>query len=70
MSVSPNDLAAHGTAGPRRSRRERRIRSRLRELCDEVLASYRIAQGADLVTSDERDAAEQMLRSLTPRLAR
>jgi hypothetical protein len=46
------------------------MRGRLRELCEEVLASYRIAQGEDLVTPDERDSAEQMLRTLTPRLAR
>ena len=70
MSVSPIDLASRGSTGPRRGRKERRLRSRLRELCDEVLASYRIAQGADLVTPDERDEAEHMLRSLTPRLAR
>ena len=70
MSVSSNDIADRAPVGPRRGRKERRLRGRLRELCDEVLASYRIAQGADLVTQDERDAAEHMLRSLTPRLAR
>jgi hypothetical protein len=70
MSVSTNDLASRAPQGPRRSRQDRRIRGRLRELCDEVLASYRMAQGADLVTPDERDAAEHMLRSFTPRLAR
>jgi len=41
-----------------------------RELCEEVLASYRVAQGQDLVTPEERDTAQQMLRSLTPRVAR
>lgn len=70
MSVSTNELTSRGPNGPRRSRRDRRVRGRLRELCEEVLASYRVAQGEDLVTPDERDSAEHMLRSLTPRLAR
>ena len=55
--------------GPRRGS-DRRFRARLRELCDEVLASYRAAQGEDLVTDDERSEAEQILRTLTPSVAR
>ena len=55
--------------GLRRVRDDRRTKGRLRELCEEVLASYRLAQGEDLVTQDDRDAAEQYLRSFTPRLA-
>lgn len=55
--------------GPRRGS-DRRLRTRLRELCDEVLASYRVAQGEDLVTPDERQEAEQLLRNLTPSMAR
>jgi hypothetical protein len=71
MSISFDQLAMDGPTGPRRrSRTDRRVRSRLRELCEEVLASYRMAQGQDLVTPDEREQAEQMLRSLTPRLSR
>jgi hypothetical protein len=54
----------------RRARGDRRTRTRLRELCDEVLASYRLAQGQDLVTSEDRDVAAQLLRSLTPGVAR
>ena len=70
MSVSTNEFASSGRGLPRRNRQDRRIRGRLRELCEEVLLSYRMAQGQDLVTPDERDSAEHMLRSLTPRLAR
>ena len=71
MSISIEQLAMEGPMGPRRrTRRDRRVKGRLRELCEEVLASYRMAQGQDLVTPDEREAAQQMLRSLTPRLAR
>ena len=70
MRVSIEDYRTRGPEGPRRSRQDRRVRGRLRELCEEVLASYRVAQGQDLVTSEERDTAQQMLRSLTPRVAR
>jgi hypothetical protein len=55
---------------PRRQRQDRRTRGRLRELCDEVLASYRLAQGQDLLSQEERESAQQVLRSLTPRVAR
>ena len=54
----------------RRHRQDRRTRVRLRELCDEVLASYRLAQGQDLLSPEEREAAQQVLRELTPRMAR
>jgi hypothetical protein len=61
--------------GPRRQREDRgtgdrRSRGRLRELCEEVLASYRVAQGEDLVTAEDRQVAEQVLRGLTPSVAR
>ena len=71
MSISIEQLAMNGPMGPRRrTRTDRRVRSRLRDLCEEVLASYRMAQGQDLVTPDEREQAEQILRSLTPKLSR
>lgn len=54
----------------RRSRQDRRTRVRLRELCEEVLASYRMAQGQDLLSSEERESAQQVLRQLTPSVAR
>lgn len=53
----------------RRTRSERRTKARLRELCDEVLASYRLAAGEDLVTPEDREVAEQYLRNMTPKLA-
>ncbi|MEX2178918.1 MAG: hypothetical protein WD801_09425 [Gemmatimonadaceae bacterium] len=55
--------------GPRRQRGDRRTRERLRDLCDEVLASYRLAQGQDLVSAEDREVAGQLLPSMTPRLA-
>ena len=69
-SRNGTNRAARGAKGAGRDGNERRTRNRLRELCDEVLASYRIAQGQDLVTAEDREAANQLLRSLTPRAAR
>lgn len=40
---------------------DRRSRLRLRDLCDEVLASYRAARGADPISATDRAAAEQLL---------
>ena len=55
---------------PRRRSQDRRTRTRLRELCEEVLASYRLAQGQDLLSSEERESAQQVLRQLAPQVAR
>ena len=70
-----SDVLNRGAAGPRRQRTDRRggdrrTRSRLRDLCDEVLASYRLAQGQEVLSSEERDSAKQLLRQLTPSVAR
>jgi hypothetical protein len=54
----------------RRQRQDRRTRARLRDLCDEVLASYRLAQGQDFLSPEEREAAHQVLRELTPQVAK
>jgi hypothetical protein len=53
-------------AGPRPVASERRNRQRLRELCDEVIASYRVARGEELFS--ERDRADA--RTLLPTLKR
>ena len=45
---------------------ERRTRARLRELCDEVLASYRVARGRDLWTDEERHEARSVLERVAP----
>ena len=70
MFGSTSEITNRGPRGPRRQRSERRTHGRLRDLCDEVLASYRVAQGEDLVTADDRQIAQQVLRSLTPSVAR
>ena len=45
---------------------ERRTRARLRDLCDEVLASYRVARGRDLWTDEERHEARDVLARVAP----
>jgi hypothetical protein len=44
----------------------RRTRLRLRELCDEVLASYRVATGRDPMTRAERESSTSLLRRVAP----
>lgn len=43
---------------------ERRTKLRLRELCDEVLASYRHARGSDFFSSDDRNTARDLMASV------
>ena len=50
------------TSGPD----ERRTRERLRDLCDEVLWSFRLASDRDLISEQERNEARSFLSKLTP----
>jgi hypothetical protein len=43
---------------------ERRTKLRLRDLCDEVLASYHQARGRDLFSSEDRKAARELMASV------
>ena len=52
--------------GPKSVSSDRRNRRRLRELCDEVLASYRIASDRDVITESDRADARLVLASITP----
>ena len=54
------------TFGPRYM--DRRTRTRLRELCDEVLASFRAATRGDLFSSHEREEAQRLLARVAPSL--
>ncbi len=47
--------------GPRQTTSDRRTRRRLRELCDEVLASYRVATERDIFTDSDRREARALL---------
>ena len=46
----------------------RRTRLRLRELCDEVLASHRVAHGRAPVSDDDRAEASALLSRVVPPL--
>ena len=46
--------------------KERRTRHRLRELCDEVIASYRAAKGYQLFSDRDRDEAYALMGQLAP----
>jgi hypothetical protein len=49
---------------------ERRRLLRLRELCDEVLASQRVRDGHEMMTPEERQEARTLLESFVPRVGR
>ena len=70
MSASTFEFVTRLPQAPRRQRGDRRTKSRLRELCDEVLASYRLAQGQDLLTQEDRQVAEQVLRNVGAKIGR
>ncbi len=52
--------------GPMGVPSDRRNRRRLRELCDEVLASYRVASDRDVITESDRADARAMLARIAP----
>lgn len=54
--------------GDRRStkRGDRRTHQRLRELCDEVIASHRIASGREPISDADRAAANAVLDAMMP----
>jgi hypothetical protein len=47
---------------------DRRQRTRLRDLCDEVLASFRLAADRDPISEQDRKVALDLLPRLTPRV--
>lgn len=57
------------TVAARSKAADRRSRLRLRDLCDEVLASYRVARERDLWSVAERTEAQRMLAAVAPRLS-
>jgi len=56
--------------GPRSVPSDRRSRTRLRDLCDEVLASYRAASDRDVISESDRADARLMLARIAPLGAR
>jgi hypothetical protein len=59
---TPRHTAALVSARPA----ERRNRTRLRELCDEVLASFRAAHSSDVLTEQDRADSTAILSNIAP----
>jgi hypothetical protein len=57
---------ALNSSASRRSNSDRRQRVHLRELCDEVLASFRLAAGQDPISEQDREAARELMRGMGP----
>ena len=70
MFALNSDILNRGPHGPRRKDNrgtgDRRSKTRLRELCDEILASYRVAKGEDVFTPEDRKAADKLLKGVIP----
>ena len=67
MQYKNRTSSTHGpAAGPVHVDSDRRSRTRLRDLCDEVLASYRAASNRDLISEEERVQGHALLKSILP----
>ncbi|MDB4906628.1 MAG: hypothetical protein JWO05_1412 [Gemmatimonadetes bacterium] len=68
--MTPSSIASRSAArahmSPRPVQSDRRSRGRLRDLCDEVIASHRAATGNELFSDSDREDARQLLASLSP----
>ena len=63
--TSSSAAASVATGAPAAA--NRRSRLRLRDLCDEVLASFRVARERDVISAAEREDARTVLAGLTPK---
>jgi hypothetical protein len=54
------------SVGPQGVTSDRRNRRHLRELCDEVLASYRVAAGQDLFSDSDRADTRSIMARIAP----
>ena len=68
--TTKNSKNRRTVSGPTSVQQDRRQRGRLRELCDEVLASFRVARSRELISENELAESREMLASLTPMLSR
>jgi hypothetical protein len=66
MRASKSVSLDSSTVRPRPAFNDRRERQRLRDLCDEVLASFRVAAGRDPISDQDRAAATALLPQMTP----
>ena len=54
------------TTSSKSSVSDRRTRTRLRDLCDEVLASFRVASDRDLFSEQDRAEGRELLTRIAP----
>ncbi len=66
MSIQIIPPTSSNARDPRNVSDNRLMRHRLRELCDEVLASYRAAKARELFEEDERNEARAVLARIVP----
>jgi hypothetical protein len=62
----PSNTVRNRANGPKGVPADRRRRRRLRDLCDEVLASYRVASNADVISDADRADARMLLSRIAP----
>jgi hypothetical protein len=65
--AQPSSSAADSAATRVPAAVNRRSRLRLRDLCDEVLASFRVARERDVISEADREDARSMLAGLSPK---
>jgi hypothetical protein len=63
---TPRLSPSNNPSGPRRVSSDRRRRTHLRDLCDEVLASFRVASDRDPISEQDRQAAMELLPRVAP----
>ena len=68
MRTSPRVSPSSELSGPRAVRSDRRRRTRLRDLCDEVLASFRLASDRDPISAQDRAEAMTLLSRVAPHM--
>jgi hypothetical protein len=59
-----SSITARSSAGPTAVSTDRRSRVRLRDLCDEVLASFRVAANRELFSEDDRIEGRALFTSI------
>ena len=64
---TPTSTMSSRAGGPRTVPSDRRTRLRLRELCDEVIASYRVATDSEPWTEGDRREGRELMQRITAR---
>lgn len=67
LASAPSPMTADSAAARIHAPANRRSRLRLRDLCDEVLASFRVAHERDVISDADRQDARTLLAGLTRR---